>query len=98
MADQPTIDITLGLVKARLNRLPSDTSLDGYLTQRINAAKAELGRMGVKLVENDVDDTMLLADYAVWRYQNRDTPGGMPQWLKYALRCRWLSTKGRDAT
>ena len=32
----------LQMVKARLNRLQSDTSLDEYLTVRIEAAAAEL--------------------------------------------------------
>ena len=81
---------TLGLVKARLNRLPSDTSLDEYLTARIEAADGELARTGIHIT-GSIDDTMLLVDFVVWQYQNRDTPGAMPQWLALRRRERFLS-------
>lgn len=80
----------LGIVKARLNRLASDTSLDAYLTQRIVAADLELERTGVTLVADDVRDQVLLADLTVWQYTNRDKPGAMPDWMRLARRERWL--------
>lgn len=86
----------LGIVKARLNRLASDTSIDEYLTHRIEAAKKELERTGIKLVEDDIDDQVFLVDFVVWKYQNRDMPGAMPDWLRRARRERFLSRKGRD--
>ena len=79
----------LGLVKARLNRMASDTSLDEYLTQRIEAAEAELENTGISLTDS-ADDLMLVVDYTVWQYQNRDNPGGMPDWLRLRRRERWL--------
>lgn len=79
----------LALVKQRLNRLPGDTSLDGYLTFRIQAATAELEGVGIHLTDG-VDDLLLLVDYAVWSYQNRDTPGSMPEWLRLRRRERWI--------
>lgn len=84
----------LGIVKARLNRLASDISLDDYLKKRIEAADAELARIGIKLVAGNVDDEVLLADYVVWRYQNRDQNTGMPEWLRLARRERWLKERG----
>jgi hypothetical protein len=84
----------LPLVKQRLNR--TDTVLDTYLTTVIRSAELELTRKGIYL-QDDVDDLMVLVDYAVWRYKNRDEPGGMPQWLSLRIRERWLSPKGRDA-
>jgi hypothetical protein len=86
----------LPLVKQRLNRQITDTSLDTYLAPLIESAELELIRKGV-ILQDDVDDIMLLVDYAVWRYKNRDEPGGMPQWLSLRIRERWLSPKGRDA-
>lgn len=83
----------LGIVKARLNRLASDTSLDEYLKARIAAADKEFERSGIVLVKDDADDAMLLADYTAWRYSNRDQSGAMPEWLRLARRERWL--KGR---
>ena len=90
------ISVTLSLVKARLNRLSTDTSLDVYLSSRIEAASAELQRTGIKLDAMSIDDTVLLADFAVWQYQNRDAPGGMPDWLRLRRRERWLQGGGAN--
>ena len=83
----------LELVKARLNRLPGDTSLDSYLAARISGAVQELTRNGIQLTAS-ADDLLLVVDYTVWRYQNRDTPGGMPDLLRLARRERFLKTGG----
>ena len=87
--------LALGLVKARLNRLASDTSLDEYLGQRIQAAVGELERTGIRL-ENTPDDTVLLTDYVVWQYQSRDQNTGMPEWLRLRRRERWVAQGRRD--
>ena len=89
------ISTVLGIVKARLNRLPGDTSLDDYLTARINAAAAEMSRNGIEL-RNTPEDVMLLADMTVWQYQCRDKPGAMPDWLRLRRRERWLSEHAGD--
>jgi hypothetical protein len=85
--DVPTV---LPIVKARLNRL--DNALDDYLTSRIQAAAAELEGNGI-VISEEPDDIVLLADYTVWKYENRDKPGGMPEWLRLARRERWLRQK-----
>lgn len=79
----------LGLVKARLNRLEADTSLDAYFNARIDAAEGYLEGTGITLTDT-VEDLMLLVDYTVWAYQNRDNPGHMPEWLRLQRRERWL--------
>ena len=84
------MEMVLGLVKARLNRPPGDTALDAYLKKRIEGAAAKLKRLGIHLTES-ADDMMLLVDYTVWQYQNRDKPGDMPEWLKHDRRERWLA-------
>ena len=88
------IDTTtaLGLVKTRLNRLQSDTSLDNYLTARINAAEDYLTGIGIELSDSQ-EDLLLVVDFAVWEYQNRDKPGNMPDWLRLHRRERWLRTQ-----
>ncbi len=88
-----TESTVLSIVKARLNRLASDTSLDIYLKKRIEAADIELAGNGIKLVAGNADDEVLLADYVVWRYQNRDKNTGMPEWLRLARRERWLKER-----
>lgn len=80
-------ETALSLVKARLNRL--DANLDTYLTQRVAAAVEELTRIGIQL-NDSTDDLMLVVDYTVWQYQNRDTPGAMPEWLRLRRRERWI--------
>lgn len=79
----------LTLVKTRLNRLQSDTTLDEYLTARIDGAAAELEAIGIHLADT-ADDLLLLVDYTVWQYQNRDAPGSMPEWLRLRRRERWI--------
>ena len=86
---QVNIRTALGLVKARLNRLASDATLDTYFVQRIEAAEAELESTGISLTDS-ADDMMLVVDYTVWQYQNRDSTGTMPEWLRLRRRERWL--------
>ena len=92
------VDMTVALqmVKARLNRLPGDTTLDEYLTARIAATVDDLTGIGIDLTES-TDDLMLVVDSTVWSYQNRDKPGGMPDWLRLRRRERWVQeVKNRD--
>ena len=82
-------ETALTLVKTRLNRLPGDTSLDEYLTARINAAIGEIEATGIVLTDSQAD-LLLVVDYTVWEYGNRDKPGGMPDWLRLRRRERWV--------
>lgn len=91
----PNLETALGLVKARLNRLAGDTSLDTYLQARINAAAVSLQNIGINL-DDSQEDLMLLVDYAVWDYQNRDRPGAMPEWLRLKRRERWIREGIKD--
>lgn len=81
----------LGLLKARLDRLEGDTSRDTSLTARIEEAAEELEHIGITL-DGSTRDTMLVVDYAAWKYQNRDKTGEMPQWLKRERFERWLES------
>lgn len=83
----------LGIVKSRLNRLPTDTSLDDYLKKRLSAADKEFARGGIHLIADSDDDAVLLADMVAWKHNNRDAPGGMPEWLRLARRERWLADR-----
>lgn len=81
--------LALSLVKARLNRLQSDTTLDSYLQARVRAAVDNLEGIGIRLEDSD-EDLMLVVDMTVWEYQNRDQAGGMPDWLRLRRRERWI--------
>lgn len=83
----------LSLVKLRLNRL--DAALDDYLTARIHAACEYLENQGIHLdTEAAVRDLMLVVDTAVYQYSNRDSATGVPDWLRYQIRQRWLMERG----
>lgn len=85
----------LALVKTRLNRTLSDNSLDMYFSARIDAAVQALEATGITLTDSQAD-LMLVVDYTVWEYQNRDQPGSMPEWLRLRRRERWLQQRGPD--
>lgn len=87
-----SVEDVLRICKARLSRLDSDTSQDEYLWMRILAAAAEQERIGVRL-SGTAEDKMYLADMVVWEYQNRDKPGGMPDWLRLKRREKWLASQ-----
>ena len=87
--------IALMMVKTRLNRLPQDTTLDDYLYTRIDAAVQAIEATGIILTDSTAD-LMLVVDYTVWEYQNRDKPGGMPDWLRLRRRERWLQQRRPD--
>lgn len=84
----------LALVKTRLNRLQSGTPLDEYLLARIEAAQQELNRMFKADLDDGMDDLLLLVDYTVWSYQNRDQSGATPKWLRLRMRERFLRMEG----
>ena len=86
----------LALVKTRLNRLPGDTTLDDYCLARIDAAAQALEATGIILTDS-MADLLLIVDYTVWEYQNRDQPGGMPDWLRLRRRERWLQQRRAEA-
>ena len=79
----------LSLMKMRLNRMADDTSLDAYLSARLEGTAGELAKNGIVLTQSAAD-TMLLVDAAVWQYQNRDKAAGMPEWLRLRRRERWI--------
>lgn len=80
----------LSLMKARLNRLESDTSLDNYLSARIDGAVETLNRMMPEPLNDSAADLILLVDYTVFHYQSRDQSGAEPEWLRMRLRERYL--------
>lgn len=85
------ISLALPLVKTRINRLASDTSLDGYLTSMITGVMQQMAKRGITLDAASTDDLFLLVDWAVWQYGNRDKAGGVPEWLRLRRRERWLN-------
>lgn len=85
------ISLALPLVKTRINRLATDTSLDGYLTSMITDVMQQMKKIGITLDAASADDLFLLVDWVVWQYGNRDKATGVPEWLRLRRRERWLN-------
>lgn len=90
----PDINAALLLMKSRLNRMAADTSLDSAFTYRLQGAEEELNQMFRADLTDSTADLLLLVDYTVWGYQNRDKSGAMPNWLRMKLRDRFLKGGG----
>jgi hypothetical protein len=74
----------LHLVKARLGI--SSNVRDIYLLAIIEGVLTELEEeQGLVLDEANSYHLMFVADFSTWRYQNRDSDGGMPRHLQYRL-------------
>lgn len=94
----PDMNQALALMKTRLNRMPQDMTLDDYFFTRLQAAAEELNRMFRADLDDSTTDLMLLVDFAVWSYQNRDQSGAQPAWLRLRLRERFLKPPNPDET
>ena len=75
--------------------MPPPAPIDEIWRNRIDAAIAEIERRGINLT-NDLEDLMLVSDYASWLIDQREKGGGMPDWLRCRLSQRWISQ--REAT
>lgn len=90
--------VALGILKARMDRagVACPSALEAYWSQRVTAAVQELTAKGINLTDT-VEDSALVADLAADRIINRDRPGGLPEWLRLAIRERWLRERGDSA-
>lgn len=88
-----SVETALQMLKTRLNR--NAPALDEYFTNLLLAEVQKLGDNGIHL-NDSMQDIMLLVDMAAWRYNNRDKPGAMPEWLRLLRRERWLADHGKE--
>ena len=74
----------VALVKERLGI--KTAVRDTYLTAIVDGVVKELEEeKGLVLDGANPYHLMFVVDYATWRYQNRDSPEGMPRHLQYRL-------------
>lgn len=66
---------------------------DTRLSQYIQVAKTEIGREGITLSEEDLDDNNLVIMYAAYMWRKRESGDGMPRMLRYALNNRLFKEK-----
>lgn len=94
MAEPMDQALILPLVKARLGI--SSTQRDTYLNAIINGLIEELtNQQGITLDGENTNQQMFITDYAVWRYQSRDTTGAMPEHLRFRLRNLYVNSGGK---
>lgn len=70
---------------------------DEYFKKFLAAAQKEIESKGITLGLNDVEDQMLLSDYAAWKYRKRQEDVGMSQNLKYRVRNRVVKERAKYA-
>lgn len=74
----------LQLVKARLGI--TSNIRDTYLAAIIEGVKREIiDEQGIILESQNPSHLMFVVDMVSWRYQNKDSPGGMPRHLQFRL-------------
>lgn len=86
-----SIDTALILFKTALG--VTHDKRDVYFCSVLEATLEELNERGIRLNLDEVEDSMLLADYAEFNYRNRDGEKNIPKNLD--LRIRNRKAKGR---
>ena len=66
---------------------------DEYLQNRIDAAKIEIEREGIKIDESKIDHVLVIVDYAAWLYRKRTQNIDFPRHLRYRLNNILISQK-----
>ncbi|AEY64827.1 hypothetical protein [Clostridium sp. BNL1100] len=70
---------------------------DAYFISTILAAQKEIEYKRITLDLSNVEDQMLLSDYAAWKYRKRQEDVGLPQNLTYRLRNRVVKARSQYA-
>ena len=89
------MEIILNLLKIDLGI--THNLRDAYFTSTIVAAQKEIESRGITLDLSNVEDQMLLSDYAAWKYRKRQEDVGLPQNLTYRLRNRVVKARSQYA-
>lgn len=63
----------------------NSTQKDDYYTLILESNQKELLTRGVHLDLSSIDDTMLLVDYTIWNYRNRNEDVPMPKNIELRL-------------
>ncbi len=74
------------------------TLRDDAFKKLIQAAQKEIEKKGFKLDLTDVEDQMLLSDYAAWKYRKRQEDVGMSRNLQLQIRNRVVKERAKYAS
>lgn len=61
------------------------TQKDDYYTLILESNQKELLTRGVHLDLSSIDDTILLVDYTIWNYRNRNEDATLPNHIRLRL-------------
>ncbi|TYS68660.1 hypothetical protein FZC76_06860 [Sutcliffiella horikoshii] len=87
----------LSLVKARLG-ISNSTIRDEYILAIISGVIAEMKDVhGLTLSEEKANQLMFIVDLSTWRYQNRDSPNGLPRHFQWRFHNLLISGGGANS-
>ena len=73
------------------------TLRDTFFTALLGAAQTEIESKGITLDLANIEDQMLLSDYAAWKYRKRQEDVGMSQNLSSRIRNRIVKVRSAYA-
>lgn len=73
------------------------TLRDDYFTKFLQAAQKEIEGKGFTLNLDDVEDQVLLSDFAAWKYRKRQEDVGMSRNLQFRIRNRVVKERAKYA-
>lgn len=82
------MDISIILALFKIDLGITHTARDDYFTKLIEGTINEIERRGIKLNSENVDDQMLVTDYAAWTYRKRQENIPLPYNIQLRLRNR----------
>lgn len=83
----------LKILKADLGILHDKLDQDA-LIPRINSAKQDIEREGIKLDMEDINHVFIVTDYAAWLYRKRTQDVPFPRSLRFRMNNLLYSQKG----
>ncbi len=72
----------------KLNLGISHDQKDKALLEEIKAAKSELESKSIKIDYDSPEDRMLLVDFSLWRYKNKNEDIALPKSISYRIKNR----------
>ena len=85
------METILSLLKIDLSI--THTLRDTFFTALLQASQAEIEGKGIVLDLANIEDQMLLSDYATWKYRKRQEDVGMSQNLSSRIRNRIVKVR-----
>ena len=90
------METVLSLLKIDLGI--THTLRDTFFTALLQSSQIEIEGRGIVLVLTDIEDQMLLSDYAAWKYRKRQEDVGMSQNLSSRIRNRIVKARSAYVT